>query len=182
MVLQGQGYDVWLDGMGRTVADIFMRNPQFVRDKKALGRALNEVTMVTSHHSRKRASEADVVVTTSGMLDGGPVLHYLGKRYRDPKSSVLMTGYQVEGTNGRMLLETGHIEVDGARLKVECQVDRFDFSSHAGHEDLVRFAKKSRARHVVLFHGDHPEPLMEDIGHFADVHAPAIGEDLSFRD
>jgi len=35
------------------------------------------------------------------MLNGGPVLYYLSRLYKDPKSKILLTGYQVEGTNGR---------------------------------------------------------------------------------
>ena len=42
------------------------------------------------------------------MLNGGPVLYYLKKKYKDPKSKIILTGYQVEGTNGRMALEYWH--------------------------------------------------------------------------
>jgi putative mRNA 3-end processing factor len=182
MVLQGRGHRVWLDGMGKTVVKTFLKYPEFLRNKKDLQKAMNEVKIINSQHQRKQALKGDVIITTSGMLDGGPVLFYLSNLYHDSKSAVLMTGYQVQGTNGRRLLETGTVEIQGADLKVACRVDRFDFSAHAGHKDLVRFAKASGAKDVVLYHGDSPEPLMEDIGKFTNVHAPAIGEDLIFRD
>ncbi len=182
LILKDRGYTVWLDGMAKEVIKIFLANPAFLRNKKELERALEKVHVIRGAHARKQALKGDVILTTSGMLDGGPVLYYLEHLYKDPKSSVLMTGYQVEGSNGRMLLDTGHIDLRGARIKVQCKVDRFDFSAHAGHKDLVKFARDCAPKDIVLFHGDQGEKLKPDLEKFANVHTPAVGQRLRFKD
>jgi len=100
-------------------------------------------------------------VTTSGMLDGGPVIRYLEAVRDDPRSAILLTGYQVEGSNGRRLMDEGVIELAGADVKVRCEWQKFDFSAHAGHDDLVRFIEGCDPQRVVLMHGDHREALAE---------------------
>jgi len=93
------------------------------------------------------------------MLDGGPVLYYIGELYRDAHSSILLTGFQVEGSNGRQLLDQGTLTIDDTVIHPSCEVMKFDFSAHAGHSDLVRVAKESRAETVVLMHGDQRDAL-----------------------
>ena len=112
------------------------------------------------------------------MLDGGPVLWYLEKLRTDPKSAVLLTGYQVPGTNGRQLLEKGTLNFYGVSQKVECQVHYFDFSAHAGHMQLVDFAKKCSPEKIVIFHSENREPLAEELSNFAEVYTPKDGEEL----
>jgi putative mRNA 3-end processing factor len=182
MVLNQRGYTVWLDGMAKEVIQIFMRYPEYIRNKKELQKAYENLKVVHSQMGRKQALKGDVILTTSGMLDGGPVLHYLETLHKDPRSSILLSGYQVEGSNGRLLMDTGQINLRGQRVKVECRVQKFDFSAHAGHEDLVKFAKGTGAKDIVLFHGDQPDKLRKDLEKFAKVHTPATGEVVEFRD
>jgi putative mRNA 3-end processing factor len=106
--------------------------------------------------------EADVIITTSGMLEGGPVGNYLRSLGGDSKNAVFLTGYQVEGTNGRRLMDDGVVEFDGETIKVEAEVEYFDFSSHAGHSDLVKFIKRCDPETVVVMHSGHPDVLAED--------------------
>jgi putative mRNA 3-end processing factor len=97
------------------------------------------------------------------MLDGGPVVSYVDRIRDDPKSAILLTGYQVEGSNGRKLLETGSMEFQGVSERVRCEVLKYDFSAHAGHNDLVTFARGCAPEKIVLMHGDHRELLAEDL-------------------
>ena len=182
LVLKNSGYNIWLDGMAKDVSRVFLRNPEYIRNRKELEHVYESIKFVHSQHGRKQAVKGDVILTTSGMLDGGPVLYYLSQLRNDPKSSVFLTGYQVEGTNGRRLLETGHIEDKGTSFKVNCQVEKFDFSAHAGHDELVKFAKDSGAKDVVLFHGDKSDLLRPDMEKFARVHTPKIGDWLDLTD
>lgn len=182
LVLKDKGYTVWLDGMSKAVSKVFLSHPEYLRNKKDLEKALEGIHFVHSNHGRKQALKGDVILTSSGMLDGGPVLFYLNSLHSDPKSSVLLTGFQVKGSNGRSLLETGHINLQGSRIKVECKVKKFDFSAHAGHKDLVKFAKDSQPKDIVLFHGDQPDKLKHDLEKFANVYTPKTGEVLKFKD
>jgi len=176
MILSGAGFDVWMDGMGEKIAKILLRYPNYIRSEKKLRKALSEVKLVKTSQNRKKALKGEVILTTSGMLDGGPVLWYLEKLRRDPKSAVLLTGYQVEGTNGRQLLDKGSLDFYGVSQKVECQVYYFDFSAHAGHRELVEFAKGCSPEKIILFHSDNRKPLAEDLKDFAEVITPENGE------
>jgi putative mRNA 3-end processing factor len=187
MVLMDKGYNVWMDGMARTVATIFSQHPQFLRDPAEYERAMSQVKMIRNHRGRGVAlNEADVILTTSGMMQGGPILFYLDRLRNDAKNGVAITGYQVKGTNGRRLIDEGVIDFDtrdpGKKVyKVECEVKKFDFSAHAGHSDLVKFAKATGAEDIVLFHGDHREELVPDLSDFATVHTPMMGDPFSLR-
>ncbi len=154
-------FDVWLDGMGKTVNGIYLDHPEYLRSAKALKHAMGKVRVVRSGHGARQALQADAIVTTSGMLDGGPVVKYLEEIREDPRSAILLTGYQVEGTNGRRLIEEGVVDLGGTDVKVRCEWQKFDFSAHAGHDELVRFIEACDPRRVVLMHGDHREVLAE---------------------
>jgi putative mRNA 3-end processing factor len=182
MVLAGRGFNVWLDGMGRKVASIYAQNPTYLNNPSLYMRALGEIKDIRNHRGRSVAlQEADVIITTGGMLDGGPVLFYLDHIKNDPKSGLAITGYQAHGTNGRRLREEGVIDLDTREpgknvARLNCEVRSFDFSAHAGHQDLVKFAKGTGCSEIVLFHGDNREALLEDLSEFAKVHLPVRGE------
>ena len=159
LLLKDSGLEYWHDGMGKSVNKIYLEEPQHLRSVKRLRQAVTRGREVKNYHARQRAHEGEVIVTTSGMLDGGPVVSYIEAVKDDPKSAILLTGYQVEGCNGRKLLDTGTMQFHGVVEKVECEVQKYDFSAHAGHDDLVAFAKGCSPEKVVLMHGDNREPL-----------------------
>ena len=163
LLLKDMRREFWLDGMGRKVAKIYLSMPNYVRSGKRLRQAVNRTKMVKSPHARTRAAKSDTIITTSGMLDGGPVIDYIDHLKDDPKSAILLTGYQVEGSNGRKLLNDGVIDVQGATVKVNCEVAQFDFSAHAGHDQMLEFARGCSPEKIVLCHGDNREVLAEDL-------------------
>ncbi len=180
MTLAGSGYTTYLDGMARSVNEIYLAAPEYLADARRFRRALESVHVVEHAGARKKAlQDADVIVTTGGMLDGGPVLYYVGELYRDPRSSILLTGFQVEGSNGRQLLEQGTLTIDDTTIRPLGDVQKFDFSAHAGHSDLVRLARETRASTVVLMHGDHREALRDELQAFCEVILPANGRPFS---
>jgi putative mRNA 3-end processing factor len=174
------GFEVWLDGMARKVNDIYRASPDALRDAKRFHRAIDGIHVIEHAGERRHAlKEAEVIVTTGGMLDGGPVLYYLGEMYRDPHHAIFLTGYQVEGSNGRQLVEKGTVTIDEVTVRPACQVESFDFSSHAGHTELVAFAKSTGASQIILMHGDQRELLASALREFADVRVPENGERLT---
>lgn len=178
MTLADLDYDISVDGMGNLITGIYMSDPQFLRSKKEFRKAVGRVRMVRGFRMREDAIKSDIIITTSGMLDGGPVLNYLQKIADDPKSAIFLTGYQVEGTNGRSLLETGRIKIAGASIKPEMQIEFFDLSGHAGHDELVKFIKDCGPEKVILCHGDHREALIEDLEEF-DLELPFNGREFT---
>ncbi|MFQ6124840.1 MAG: MBL fold metallo-hydrolase [Candidatus Heimdallarchaeota archaeon] len=89
-----------------------------------------------------KSASPNIVITTSGMLEGGPIHSYLRYRGTDPKTLLTLVGYQVEDTIGRLLLN-GERSItltspDGIKtvIQLNAQVETFNFSSHAPPEGL----------------------------------------------
>jgi len=177
MALASAGFETYLDGMARSVNEIYEAAPEYLADARRFRRALEGVHVVEHPADRRKAlREAEVIVTTGGMLDGGPVLYYIGELYKDTKSSILLTGFQVDGSNGRQLMDQGTLTVDDTVIHPSCEVQKFDFSAHAGHSDLVRLAKESRAETVILMHGDQRDALREALEPSCRVILPENGK------
>jgi len=178
MVLRKMGLNIWYDGMGRKVSKIFLKYDEYLRDSGELKKSVNHMNFVHSDSGRKQALDADVIITSSGMMDGGPVLHYMSKLKDNPKNAVLLTGYQVEGTNSRLLVDEGLLDFYGVKEKVACEVEYFDFSGHAGHNQLVDFARSCEPEKIILMHSDNRETLKAPLEEFAEVYTPVDGEEL----
>jgi len=176
MVLEKSGFNVWFDGMGKRVSKIFLKYPSYLRSSDKLRRALNKLNMIHSEKSRKLAVKSEVIITSSGMMDGGPVLDYMRKLKDDPKSAVLLTGYQVEDSNAKRLIDKGKLDFYGVIEKIECEVQYFDFSAHAGHSELIEFAKKCSPQKIVIMHSDNSKVLAEPLKGVAEVYTPKTGE------
>jgi len=164
MVLKDQGYEMWVDGMGKSITQIFLRHPTYLRSHVALQQALQQVSLTYNPNDRKRALKGDVIITTSGMMDGGPVLQYVNQIKDDPKNAILLTGYQVEGTNGRRLLDKGTLNLAGVEQKINAEVGFYDFSAHCGHSELIDFIRDCDPENVILFHSEDRKPLVDDLG------------------
>ena len=171
--------DVHVDGMGKRVAKLQMEHPETLRDPNALESAWQWCRRVSSKSDRKKALDADVIVSTSGMLDGGPSIWYLNRLRHNPNNAILLTGYQARNTGGRRLLEERRIPIFGKLSSIDLEVDQYSFSTHAGHQEIVEFAAQCQAEDVVIYHSDPTmarPPLadaLEANGH--RVHTPENG-------
>ncbi|UCH88755.1 MAG: MBL fold metallo-hydrolase [Thermoplasmata archaeon] len=176
MVLTHFDGEIWLDGMGDTVSRMYFKHPDFVSNVKKLKRAYRKVRLVKTSSDRKRAQKGDIILTTSGMLDGGPVMEYLKWLKDDPKNALILTGYQVEGTNGRLILDEGMMDFYGVKERLNCEICFFDFSAHAGHKELVEFIRKCDPENLVLCHGDNRDLLREEFGGEMNTYMPKEGK------
>ena len=167
-----------MDGMATKASHIVMRHPEFIRNKALFQNAMKRVNWVGERNHRIAAlSEPGVIVTTAGMLNGGPVLHYITRL--SPKSKIMLTGYQVEGTNGRRLMDKEPLDIDGSEYRIGNPVTHYDFSAHAGKEDIYEYVRKSNPEKVFCIHGDkaNTEELAEALSlEGFDAHAPKMGD------
>ena len=160
----GIDYSLYMDGMAKKATTIINRFNNRLRDQQALDRALKKVKYVSSQSERKKLiKQPCVILTTSGMLNGGPVAWYLKKLYKDRNSSLLLTGFQVPGTPGRTLLETGRYITEDVDLDIHMLVRRLDFSSHLGRTQLLSFIKLLQPEHIFCIHGDHTEEFAREL-------------------
>ena len=67
----------------------------------------------------------------------------------------------------------------GVKEKVECEVIYYDFSAHAGHSELIEFARKCSPEKVVLMHSDNRQALVEPLQEFSEVITPATNEQIA---
>jgi len=183
MILKEYGIRCYVDGMGVEVTDIFLRSPGYLRDPGRLKAAYSNATTVRGGMRRHVLDEPSVVVTTAGMLNGGPVLNYLKQMSDNPRDKVILTGYQVEGTNGRMALDTNVVDVDGEVLTLRCKLEQYSFSAHSDDTQLKAIVKhmcQKGTENVFCVHGDHPEKFAEWIKQELGVKAfaPRLGEEF----
>lgn len=174
---------IYLDGMGQKASRVMLSYPKYVKNPRLLSKALGQSKWVKNKGIRKKAlKEPSIVVATAGMMQGGPVLNYISNLYRDSKSAVLLTGFQVENSPGRILLETGKIQLDGKTVDVKMQVQKFDFSGHASQSELLKSLKKWSPEKVLLVHGDRQVlPVLKgeiESGLGIEAVIPSIGKEI----
>lgn len=135
-------YPVYYDGMVREIMEIFMRNNKYINNREILTKVWNEFKYVEGWEVRKKIwRENGVIVASAGMLKGGPALFYFKKIADNKKNAVFLVSYQAENTPGRRLLELGNIS-EGEPIKARFQI--FDFSSHAGRDQLLNIVKNAK--------------------------------------
>jgi metallo-beta-lactamase family protein len=126
---------------------VFIRTPEH-------SKALNEI--------RKRA----IIISSSGMMTGGRILHHLYHRLRRKEDTILVAGYQAEGTRGRRLVEGEKtIKIFGEQVPVNCRVEIISsMSGHADEPELLRWLDQFT---------DKPKLTFTVHGEGADLHAYA---------
>ena len=98
-----------------------------------------------------------IVISASGMATGGRVLHHLEHQLPDPLNSVILTGYQVPGTRGRMLADGAtSVKIHGRYIPVRAEVVNIrGYSAHADYNDMVAWLSKAPVpRGVFVVHGE----------------------------
>lgn len=148
---------IFFDGMGKRVTrKIISTKSKYVKNKNTLANMYHNIVQLVSSNKRRLDStkKQGIFVTTSGMVQGGPILTYLGEMWHNPNNSLLMTGFQAKGTNGRRLLEKKEVYLDSGKTKVKCDVDKFDFSGHSGKKDIQNFVKTLKPKHTIFQHGN----------------------------
>ncbi|MGY0288195.1 MAG: MBL fold metallo-hydrolase [Candidatus Methanodesulfokora washburnensis] len=186
-----QKVPIFVDGMIKEVNKIytihwFWLRPELRNKIRALRKSPFDHPYVDEVRDRREIvdiNEPYIVVTTSGMLQGGPVLDYLKYIGTDRRNLIYLTGYQVKGTLGRELLD-GKRDITlprtGETVHIEADVKFADFSAHADQVNLLRFISSIKdLKEVFLVHGE--EEKMIDLEKKIDergltVYRPSLGE------
>jgi metallo-beta-lactamase family protein len=143
--------------------DCFCFDPKF---KEYAGREGDPFGFDSLHYVRgpeesKRLNDLPgpmVILSASGMCEGGRILHHLRNNVAKEYTTVLLVGYQAQGTLGRRLQDGAkRVKIFGLEHDVWCRVETLHtLSSHADREDLAWFVQSldPRPRRVFLVHGD----------------------------
>jgi metallo-beta-lactamase family protein len=105
-----------------------------------------------------------IIMSASGMCEGGRVTHHLIHSIEDERNMIIITGFQARGTLGRRILEkTEQVRIFNNDYKVKAEVYFMaGLSAHADGNDLLNYIKKvntGRLKHVYLIHGDEDEAI-----------------------
>lgn len=145
----GANFPVYLDGMAKDALSITLDHPEFIRNQKELHDAAENVIMLYENEERNNAmKEPCVIVTTGGAMEGGPIVHYMKNLYAREDSSIFFTGFQIPGTAGRYLEDTGRYVAGAIDFKVKMNLKKFDFSVTPDTLVLVRDAEKIKLCHI----------------------------------
>jgi metallo-beta-lactamase family protein len=100
---------------------------------------LIEVRTVAESRALNERPGPMIIVSASGMATGGRVLHHLSHRLEDPRNSVILVGFQAEGTRGRALRDGAPaVKMLGRWVPVRAQIaDVPAFSAHADQEETL---------------------------------------------
>jgi len=176
-------YPIYMDGMSKKTTRVINSYPEQQREYNCVEKAMKRlnVKFITNHSMRKRILKKPcIIVTTSGMLTGGPIAHYIEKIYDREDSTLILTGFQVPGTEGAVLLETGRYIHQDLDLAVKMSVRKFDFSSHSSRTELFKFVKHVNPGKVFCVHGDNSkrfsQELREEYGF--DTFSPSNGQNF----
>ena len=156
---------VYVDSpMGNRVSDLYPRHPTAHRLGHGNVFDFPGVRFVTEAHESKSLNDRTcpaIIISSSGMCTGGRIVHHLFNRLPRPQDTLLLVGYQAEGTRGRRL-QNGETEIKmfGEMVPVRCHVAHLDgFSAHADRSELLRWLGQFQTppKRTFVVHGE-PAP------------------------
>lgn len=186
--------NIWIDSpMATQATKIMRRHPEIYDDETkrllASGRDpffFDGVRFVADAEESKTLNSVrqGIIISASGMCEGGRILHHLKQTITRPEDCVLTVGYMAQGTLGRRLVDGNeYVNIFGERYRVRCKVrSLLGLSAHADYKELLASLGHLAARPCKVFvvHGEEAPAIrfadrLRDAG-FADVHVPVRGE------
>jgi putative mRNA 3-end processing factor len=175
---------IYVDGMGVKATKIFLDYKDYFKDYNNFRKATDAVKFVTKKDRKKivDGGKPSVIITTAGMLEGGPIMHYIKELGDNPKNSIILSGYQVEGTNGDRLVKTGKMYIDGEIYQPRAPIKKHSLSGHPGEDELLAIVKIVSPKKVICIHGDpiniiNFQKKLKELG--IPAIAPKVGETIS---
>ena len=177
LIENGFQYPIYLDGMIWDANGIFSAYPEY------LGRNIQREVFsgndpftntlfkrITTSQEREKVwdNRPCVIVSSSGMLVGGPVITHLQNLAEDSRSTLLFTGYQGEGTMGRRIQKGWKeipLRIENGKtvpLNLNMEIATIEgLSGHSSRNELLNFVDRldSRPDRVICVHCDGPKTI-----------------------
>ncbi|MDC8001360.1 MBL fold metallo-hydrolase [Aequorivita todarodis] len=153
--------------MGNNVLSVFQNFPDWHKmSVKEFNTMTNRMHIISSYKDTWKTidnPQPKVVIAGSGMVTGGRVLTYLKQMIDKANTTVLLVGYQAEGTRGRQMLEDAHeLKFFGKYYPVKAEIHHIEsLSAHADQQGLLDWTSniKNIPEETFLIHG---EPTAQD--------------------
>ena len=176
--------------MGISVLDIFINNRKWHKLSESDCIAMCKMFTMNSDYQETINTIFDkqpkVVIAASGMITGGRVLSYLERYISLPKTTVILVGYQAEGTRGRKLLEGAtELKIYGKYYPVLAKILEIEgLSAHGDQNDLLNWLSEleNKPKKVFLVHGENQPAdelrikIQEKYGY--DCSVPLMGQEI----
>lgn len=125
-----------------------------------------------------------MIISASGMCEGGRILHHLKNNIADENAIIMFTGYQAAGTLGRKIIEgINPVRIFGREYTVRARVVKFnEFSAHADQQQLLEYIEKLRGlKKVFLVHTEEEQattfaPLLKEKIPAAEITVPKYND------
>ena len=165
---------IYVDGMVYEVTAIYTAYMNLLAKpiREAIERGENpfisDITIYVRDSEKRQeaiySSEPAVILATSGMMQGGPILEYFKALAEDPKNALVFVSYQAPGTLGRRIVEGEReimFEENGVLkpVRVKLEVKRIEgFTGHATRSELLMYLRhlRPKPRTIILNHGEYP--------------------------
>ncbi|MFH1785575.1 MAG: MBL fold metallo-hydrolase RNA specificity domain-containing protein [Candidatus Micrarchaeota archaeon] len=158
---------IFIDGMIGKAMKIYRHNAIYANDDIKRRILMSEDDPFKSpnfHHPRSKTredvlKEPCIIVTTSGMLSGGPVLFYLEKLAGNPRNAIVFVGYQAEGTTGSKVIQNEKkIQIYDKEIELKLRVESIRLSGHADFNELTQYCRSIKGlKKIFLMHGEKSE-------------------------
>jgi len=146
---------------------------------------LNYVREVEKSKKLNDLKQPHIIISASGMAEGGRILHHLRNNIENPRNLVLFVGYAAHYTLARKLMDgEKRVRIFGEEHNVRCKIRKMDdFSAHGDRNELIEYLKfqnPEKLKKIFLVHGEEDQAmpfqkLLTERGYPA-VFYPELGE------
>lgn len=194
--------DVYVDGMVKDINRVYKYNPLFL--KASLGKKVlkgiepfydDNIQAITTKEEREKIlakKDPCIIVSSSGMLTGGPSQYYAEKIASMDNGYIIITGYQDEESPGRQLLqlldnttEEKSLEINNKTIPLKCKIDRIGLSAHADKMEIKALLNTLSPKNIFFVHGEQSiiDNLSKEVQkeYFGRVYAPRCGESIDIK-
>ena len=148
--------------MGANVLEVFHKSLKWhklsMEDCKAMCKMFEVVKSYKETLALISTPYPKIIIAGSGMITGGRVLNYLQEYIGKPETTVLLAGFQAEGTRGRKLQEGAHeIKIYGKYYSVKARIETINgLSAHGDQKDLLNWLSeiKKTPKNIFIVHGE----------------------------
>lgn len=157
------GVPVYLDSpVAASVGKALLKYPDWITiNENEVSQIFSEVNINQDDDGARtiiRRKGSKIILAASGMLTGGRVLEYLKHYITDHRNTVLIVGYQAEGTRGRALLNHNYeIKIHGQYYNARARVEEISsLSAHADQAELIKWLEEFKGipPQIYLVHGE----------------------------
>ena len=155
---------IYMDSpMGTSVLDVFKQNLSWhklsMEDCNEMLKDIIQIRTIQETYKLAASGIPKIIIAASGMATGGRILTYFVQYLGQPSATVLLVGYQSEGTRGRALLEGAkEIKLYGKYFLVRAEIKNLEgLSAHTDQKGLIDWMSglKAEPEHIFIVHGEH---------------------------